>query len=563
MATVKRFYLYAVSSISLLVLAGGLYNLASFILAEASDAVGVGLLDAGDDPGRQQLSLAIALIAFGLPFFASHWWLIARGRRGMDPSSEGDRKSAIRAFHMGLISTVALAFILFAGVRLLNATLVTLLGLEDFFDARELTDPVSILVIAVPIWWFHASGRYRDIRHDRMTGAAAWLTRFHRYGWAFAGLLLVLFGTSAVLETVASVLIGRSDLGAEDDWWLYTLAWSISAIAVGLTVFWVHANDARLTIRDSLVIGEDDRTTRLRPTYFGLVLLVVLADGAVAIAASLAELLRWAAGIGEITDVPSFAELVIGPLLVALPFLVAGWLHWAALRRETAGRSREALVAARRLSLHLVALVGLAFMSAGAGQILGRLLDLAVGYGFVDDSFVSELLWLVALPVIGALLWLPAWTAVLRGRGSDPIIERGANSGRAYLFLVVGASLVALVPGGVFTIYRLLDTFLGGSGIGLGSDLAYPLSAAAVAASVGAYHARLLVSDLRVAAPGLATAVPSAVEPPLEAATTIQPPPLNQAFLDLTLRGPEGADLDAVVRSLREGLPAGIALEGR
>lgn len=554
MGAAKRLFLYTVATVSLLVLSVGLYNLVAVVLGELADALGAAIIGGGGNTGREQVSLAIALVVVGAPVFAIDWWLVGRGWRGMDDAGRADRTSAIRAFHMGLVATIALAVGTFAALQWLDTSFGTLLGAEQFSERP--TDHIAMMLVAAPVWWYHQWGRGLDIRHDRLTGAAAWLTRFHRYAWTFIGLMLLVVGASQVLEAVASVLIGRPGFGSGDDGRLDPLAWSLSSILVGSGLFWYHANDARRAIRDAGIIGEDDRATALRTTYFGGVILVSLAYVGVTVTSSLAELGRWVLGVGDVNGLPAFLELIVGPLLVAIPFAVAGWLHWTALRREAGGRSPVGLAAAERLALHLTTGVGLVFLAAGATQLVGRVLEIAIGGAAAGDLFRLEITRGLALIVVGAVLWIPAWTRVLLHRMADPTVERQAAAGRAYLYLVVATSFIATVPSAAFSLYRLIDAALGGGGVALGSELAIPIAVVILTSVIALYHGRLLVSDLRIA---------TAVQPPVEPAVT---PAASgaasaasvDASLVLTLRGPAGMDLSSLVDTLREHLPAGVTL---
>ncbi len=556
MGIARRLYLYAVSAISLLVLAVGLYNLAAVALGELIDALGASVIGGGS-VGREQLSLAIALVVVGVPVFAIHWWLVGRGWHGTDEAAADDRHSALRAFHMGLVASIALGVAMYAALLQIDRVLRMILGVDD--SGGRVADEVALIVVALPVWWFHATRRHADLRHDRLAGAAAWLPRLHRYGWAFVGLMTLLVGMSQILDTIASVLIGRADFGAGGDWWRGPLAWAVAAIVTGLAVWWLHVADARRAIRDADVIGEDDRSTALRTTYFGAVLVVALGSASLTVASSLTAVGRLLVGVVDGVGTTTFLESVVGPVLVILPFMVAGWLHWQALRDEAAERGQAALAGAERLGLHLTALVGLLFLAVGVARLGGLFLEQILVPLGIDDFFLGELVFLVAQIVVGALLWLPAWTAILRRRTAAPATERLAITSRAYLLLAVGGALIAGIPSAVIALFQLIDTVLGGQATVLGAELAIPIAVVVVAVIVAAYHGRLVVSDLR-----LASATPSAeltsvaLGPPLEAPAVV----VSSATLALVLRGAGGEDLEAVAAGLREHLPPGVVLEG-
>lgn len=150
-------------------------------------------------------------------------------------------------------------------------------------------------------------------------------------------------------------------------------------------------------------------------------------------------------------------------------------------------------------------------------------------------------------------------SAILRRRTVSPATERLATKSRAYLLLIVGGALIAAVPTTVYVLFRSIDAFLGGGATAIGSDLALPVAIVSVAVLAAAYHGRLVVSDLRLAAAARPTAVA-----PLAVPETVATPAIGAAptMLALVLRGQGGEDLEAVAGGLRKHLPPGIVLEG-
>ena len=557
MGAAKRLYLYGVSAISLLILAIGLYLLVAVVLGELGDAFGASVIGSGAT-GREQISLAIALVLVAGPVFAIHWWLIGRGLRGTDEAAVDDRRSGLRAFHLGFVATVALAFAALATLELIDRVLGTLLGVPDRGQGPA-TDDLAMLIVAIPIWRFHWGLRTLELRRGRQAGAIG-LARLHRYGWAFAGLMMLVVGSSQVLQTVASVLIGREGFGSADRWWLEPLSWSISVMIVGAILFAIHADDARRAIAEAVAIGEDERPSAVRGVYFGLVQLVVLGYIAVTLASVIAELGRLVLGVAVDASLPGLLERVVGPLIVAVPFVAAGWLHWTYQRREAAERGPVALADAERVALHLSAIVGLTFLAVGAARMIGRFLELVLGGTVGDDFFRYETAWFIGQLVVGAAFWAPAWAAILRRRAMDAPAERRATVTRAYLYLVVAAALLAAIPSAAFVLFRLIDTVLGGGGAGFGLEVPLPIAVVVVAGVVAAYHGRIVIMDLRAEAPAPG-ATPATVASTTPAVTLTAGP--AGASLDLVLRGEDGTDLTAVADALRQHLPPGVVLEGR
>ncbi|HEX6867564.1 MAG TPA: DUF5671 domain-containing protein, partial [Candidatus Limnocylindrales bacterium] len=279
---------------------------------------------------------------------------------------------------------------------------------------------------------------------------------------------------------------------------------------------------------------------------------------------SIAELGRLALGVADDASPAGLLERVVGPLLIAIPIVVAGWLHWTYQRREAAARDPIALADAERVALHLTAIVGLAFLAVGAARLVGRLLELLVGTTVGDDFFRFETAWFIGQLIVGLVFWAPAWAEILRRRAADADAARRASVTRAYLYLVVAAALLAAIPSAAFVLFRLIDTLLGGGGVGLGSEVALPIAIVLVAGLVAAYHGRIVVGDLRALAAAQAPA-PATIEDVAPAAPTVagRSMPPSAASLDLVLRAEDDTDLAAVADALRAHLPPGVVLEGR
>lgn len=547
MGSARRLYLYLVSGVSLLVLAIGVSELLAVALGEVVDRLGTTLV-AGDTPGREQLSLAIALVLVGGPVYALHWWLVRRGRDGTGPEADADRRSALRALYLGIVTTGAAATALYAAVVMLDRAFRALVGIPA--EDGRITDDVARLLVAVPLWWIHLARRNEDLRTDRQEGAAAWLSRLVRYGWLAIGMFALATGVSQLIDALASALIAPPGVGGDGSaWWLGPSASALALIVGGALVAWPFLRDARRAVRDADRIGEDERATRLRLAYYGVLLLVAIGTGGLAVAAALTEAGRQALGVAEETGTRAILETVVGPVLVAIPFPLVGWLHWTVLRDEASERGPDALAAAERIALHLLALIGIVFLAVGAARLIGLVLELTVGGVPVDDGSRADLVWCVAQVVVGIGLWLPGWGAIVRRRAAAPLRERLAPDGRAYLLLVVAGALVAGIPSTVFVAFRVIDTALGGRAADLASDIAIPIGAVVVAAILTAYHARLVVADQRLA--------PQETAPSLEASKTAS------ASLTLVLRGPSRAELEAVAASIRERLPGGVSLDDR
>ncbi|MDQ2965085.1 MAG: DUF5671 domain-containing protein, partial [Chloroflexota bacterium] len=458
MGTTRRLYLYTVSLISLTVLAVGLFQLVEAVVITVLDALGPGTLldDGAADRGR--FSLAIALVVVGLPLFLSHWLLAERGARGDGASSGQDRRSAIRAFHIAFVQAVAMVVIAIGAMGTIEWILGLALGADTF---GTVADELAMALVVTPIWVYHGWLRGRNLRTGHLAGAAAWWSRLYRYGAAYFGSLALMFGLSSLIATVLRMLIGPSDFGGDADWWRRSLSGAVAATLVGTAVWWIHWRDAQLVVADTEAIGEDDRDTRLRATYFGAVLLTTVSVVAFHAASVIGEIGRWLLGVAEWSGTSAFLETVVGPPIATIPFIAGAWLSGRAHLREATGRGAAARAATEGLTLHLVALVGLTFLAFGLAQLGGLLVQTVLG---VSDNLFNraQVPWHAAQALVGLALWLPSWAAILRRRTGAGRSEGETVVSRAYLYLVVGAALIVGVPSAAFVLYRTIDAALGG-----------------------------------------------------------------------------------------------------
>jgi hypothetical protein len=286
---------------------------------------------------------------------------------------------------------------------------------------------------------------------------------------------------------------------------------------------------------------------------------------ALGVAGSMADAGRLLAGMTG-GSFNAWLELVVGPPIALVPAMAAAWWVATALRREAVAVGPDQVLAARRLTLLLAALVGLAFLAAGAAQLIETAL-LRLGGSELEPILYGQnanhqVPWYLSQVLVGIVLWLPAWLAVLDGRRRRPDLERTALASRAHLFLVVGAAIVAAVPATIAILYRVLEPILGGPASGtLVEDLAFPIAVVITAAAGAAYHVPLLLGDLAVRGTRL---IGDRGTAPVAALDGHQAPAASQPItVDLELEVPETESVPEIVAGLQSHLPPGVRLNLR
>ena len=545
MGTARRLYLYAASLIALATFGLGIQGLLTVVVGRLLDSFGAVISDPGGVT-REQTSLAIALIVVGLPIWLIHWTIAQRSVGATATTGLSERQAAVRAFHLALVRGVTLVILVVVAIGIVSRALRMALGGE--VGTVDLAGSIAWLVVAAAGWGYHTW----VARRDALGGAAvepglSW-TRLYRYGAALGGILIAMAASSSLITIAISMLIGPAPMLGGTTAWHPAMAGAIPAALAGLAVWAFHWRGASTTVGDAQVTADEQASVLRRIVVGGLLLLGAVVTGQ-AVVSALTAIGETVVGASADGSVPSLIESVVAPPLAALPFLAGAWCHVRERHAEAAVAGGEAADSARRIARHLLALVGLAFLAAGAFRLLGFALDAMLGVHSITGGDIVPIPVSVAQIIVGAVMWVPAWRAILSQRVATPTTERQARAGRAYLYVVVGVSLISAIGSGVFVLYRLIDAAMGGGGRGLGAEIATPLAALMVAIAVALYHGRLVVGDMR-AAQEPAGSVPEDAWPgaaPME--------------LPFRLLGPAGTDLSRVVDAIRDGLPPGVTLE--
>lgn len=514
----RRIYVYTASLVGLSVFAIGATRLLSTVIVELLGGRGRLLVESG---APSDLSLAIALVVTGLPVWLIHWGLAQRWLRGPDEAVVGERRSTVRATYVTAVGLAALGAALISAVSVISGAIRLAAGAE-VGSRVERGDAVALLIVSAAVWLIHARERATGLRRARLNGAAAWLPRLARYVGAGLGLAVALVGAGGVTSILLDSLDGDAVLGSGSLWTAQALAGPAAMIVAGLLAWWLHWREAEATIRDRVRLGEDERGTRLRALYLGIVL---LAAAVAAVGGIMAAVYVSLSG-GVLAVLARPAELV-EPLLLALPTVLAGVLH---VRRQLAdadglhveagddllrGRSATFRDDALRRATLTVAFVGLVVVAVGTTWMITLGLEEVFGTAgsILSASSGHDLATRAAGPIAavlaGAVLWAPSWTMALRRRSGRPTAEARSTSWSVYLYLVLLGAVVVAVPDAAILLYRAIDQVLRGAAAGpLLPDQAGPVAALLVALAAAGYHASLLGGDrrrLRVGGSGAAT----------------------------------------------------------
>jgi hypothetical protein len=551
----RRMYVYLICAVSLAVIAVGLVNVLEIAVVHVwgliSDAR---QFDESATEVRQRLSLYLALTGVGLPIFLLHWYL---AERWASDQEVGDRGSDVRGLYFTAVLTVTLFVVLTSLISIIESSLARAIGEPVFINTRDGIMAVLTIIVVTAAWSLHAWMRHRDTRLIQIPNSASAPVFLYLYGATFLGLMFMLSGVAELLSMTLRTAVDQGFGIFAFDWLDYPFASATARIFGGGLIWGLHWAYSLNTLGDTGWRGQSERGARLRPLYLFGSLSIAVVVTLVSTSFALSEVLQWLFGVDRTgRDLP-VAAYALQSLGIALPFGLLWWYHRRRIVLETASIADEdVLTSVTRLHRYIVAFVALVLGSIGLGYLAGVTLEFmfgAVGFGegvSIWDSEEASVF--AALMLVGFAIWLPRWVSIQRAVMLDRGTESQATSRRAYLYLVLSFSTLALLAALATLLYQVFQEVLGVRETpGLAGDVAVLLGVSLVATVFLAYHLRLLLLDTRLVVSG---------QPESEASLQGPVEPAAHAQLRLVLSGPDTATLRSVLGEMRRQLPDSVHL---
>jgi hypothetical protein len=566
MQTIRRLYLYLMSGITLGVLLVGLNMLLTVVFHALG--LGRGSFAGGSDNDREQLSLAIALIVVGLLVWTVHWLFVERSLRAENPAHDDERASGVRALYLTVVLAALLVAGVLAGIQLLQEVVRSVLGVEfspefGFGSNVDHGATLATLLVTSLAWTYHAAIRRRDLASGPLEGSGAWIPRVYLYGAALVGLILTAISLGNLATTALHAVVGDVPDVGDGAFERRAAADAIAGILGWGTVFLGHWWYATGLSRDTRWRGVSERRARLRVAYF------VAAIGASAVGVvvfafqALNAALNMALGVDDIVTGGGALLTIGGPLLALLPWAVAWILHWHWMRAESMEADGPGWIATvDRLDAGVVSLIGLVAASVGVGGLIGLLIDILLGGNRAfADFWRRDAAGYLAIALPGAVLWLWNWGRLQSRHAAAPEGEAGSSVRRAYLLMVMAASLIVSLASLAYLLYRLFGAILEvQQSDNAASAIAAPLGALLVAAALTIYHGMAVQRDQALRAAS-AAAAPELAAANVVAAAPPRTEPGSPTRRVLVLSGPPGTDLDITVAALRAALAPELQLD--
>lgn len=511
MTTIRRIYAYLLAFAGLAMVSVAAASLIQLLV----DLVLQSSVVTTNDSVRNTVSFSTAAALVGLPVWLVHWLWIGRSVR----TDAQERASPLRRLY--LYAILAGATLEMAGsVRdALSSTFAWVVSpAAPGLSLDAVARPLPFVFIGLPVWLAH----WRIADADRAAvgerGGSATLRRWYLYGAAFVGLVLLLTGTQAVLDSLWR-LVAQAGGSASPG-----LSHPAAEALVGLGLWFMHwaVLPTRLSAADR---SEEETTSVLRSVY----LFAALAVAVLGCLLGLSQLLYYAVARGLGVERPGgvggdLLQAASDPASIAIVY-GAVWAYQRQAVRQQAATFAEAprQAGVRRLYIYLVALVALGVMASGVAGMLWTLGDLLFPASAVttgDGGWREQMALYATLTLVG----LPAWLLHWRRRTSSAT-EASSLARRVYVFLSLILAMLALVGSAAAALYQLLGLAQGASfSVATAADLMHALAVASVAATLAGYQWRVIRSDAHQlqAEPGEAHPELDPVVPPVRASIVVE-----------------------------------------
>ena len=211
------------------------------------------------------------------------------------------------------------------------------------------------------------------------------------------------------------------------------------------------------------------------------------------------SILGWLLGAGQTFS--SFFNSNAGKISILIPMIVV-WIYYGQALKEHFAANTEILIQDRmqRLYHSILALAGNAAVFYGVWLLLRLIADLFTGQDILSASTRNTLSEGVAILAVSLPIWLQSWPFLQnRVKESDERADHARQSviRKAFLYLIIFASVVGLMAAGGLLAYQLINSALGNPFDNLAQFVVRKLFLIGLITVWLIYHLRVLQSDGR------------------------------------------------------------------
>ena len=459
----RRFYFYWISFVALMMLASGIMITLSTLL---DGLFGDRLISR---PETTKLATGLALVIVGIPLWGFHWRFVQRTAATLP----AERHTILRSLYLYATLGVALGFMAFSGVRLIEFAL----------RVREFSalDPSSLFVWGL-IWAYHwhviSSGGPESTLETRG------IRRLYLYLASALGIAMLATGAGGLLYLIlqegysaafADLVLEPTPTGLGRE----ALRSSAALALVGGAIWWSHW----------LRFAGADRGSVLRWLY-----LFIAAIGGGAVTAQVGFGLTLYEVISWILREPDSLASPFENLPAALATAVVGIAMWRYFRHRMDSEAEgDVRVLVRQVNDYLLAGGGLIVLAIATASVFDTSIRLLTEgsavtiQGEVQWQFRAALI--LTFAAVGLPAWWLHWRRIEDAAVSDPETERTSLPRKLYVLGVLCLGLLSLVGGASATLFVFLRDLLAvDMSMDTVRDLATALAVVLTAALVIPYH---------------------------------------------------------------------------
>ena len=477
MRAVRRLYFYIVAFISLQVILWGLITLASSTI-DSPIAGGLSSL----------LARGLAQVLVGLPFFLLHWSVIQKDVR-QQPEEQLTFIRAVFGYGLQLATLVPVLTNLHALLRRpLMIALQVYPPTRNFLAGQSVSDNLISITLNLVTFYF----AYRITRADRAAFPKGrnllLIRRLYRYIWLVIGISSLVVGMQQILFTIFFTPEGIGSLVN------LKLASGISVTLIATAIWVLTSRQIKTTLED-----QAERAATLRTIFLFLANLAGLAIVLTCIGVLLYDLLVWL--LGSANSLPLFITSHSNLLALLIPIAVL-WLYYRRSFNQhlNAIEDSERSLATARLFTTLLSLAANILVFSGLWALLNLAADEFIGGTLLFSALNLRLANGLALLSVGLPLWINSWPLLQReATNTGKLGERARQSvvRKAFLYLLIFATVVGLMAAVGVLVYRLINAALGNSMSDLALFVAKQLFLSGQITIWLLYHLRVLRQDNR------------------------------------------------------------------
>ena len=437
--TVRRLYFYAVAFVALMMAANGVVQIVRYILESLFGGQVV-------HASQTQLAVGLALTIVGLPLWLAHWVIVQRHVRSLPV----ERGSVLRKLYVYVVLGVALGLVMFSSVKILQ----WIFGTGDFSGYH-----LGALAVWSGVWAFY----WRiEGAEGQPSVETLGIRRFYIYGASLVALSMLAAGLGQAVgvllrEGYDSLASQPVLLPSESGLWRPFVRTVISLAIVGGGAWAAHW----------LYFARNDFGSVLRQIYLYIfAILGGMVTAVVSVAVLLFGALTWLIGAPLLEDSTAGHFRFVPGTLAALSIGIGLWAyHWWVVQKEARSSPVESR-GAQRVYTYVLAGLGLGALATGIGVVVDT--ALAIVAEVPGRTLVGEDLWRepialsVTLGILGVPLWGYYWRSIQRQVSSDGAEERASLVRRIFIFVVLGAGMLALLGSLSTLLFFLFKDLLGG-----------------------------------------------------------------------------------------------------